>query len=333
MAADISHGQLFLQAKPSVALAISRVEAVGENDISSILVVFLNGLILPKSVWLPVMTAILQSIQVLTNSNARPEMLAYDRFGQGLSDSDPLDFEPGKEPGYGHGIMDVVGDLDDIISQIQMDQAGVVTRRRLVFVASSIGCAFARLYAERYQRTVAGIVFLDSMMANENFIDMFPDPNSPSFDPGALPDGITPDVLTEQRHKFRNRFAPDVKNGESLDRRNMAELLPRSDAPSLSAHGGKPLFLTIVGHDKEAFARQSWEGDMKTPIAFTENYTQPVWDRYNQGLIRLSEPHKVEGVIIARGCGHFVPLDDPTLSAALVVDMIQRVSEDRSEGP
>lgn len=320
---DIVHGHLFLPSKPSAALAVSRVDPAGDGDISRLLVVFVNGLVLPKSAWLPVMQAVLDALQDLTNDGSRPEMLAYDRYGQGLSDPDPLDAEPGKEPGYGHGIMDVVDDLDQLVNHLQRDQ---VPPKRLVFVASSIGCPISRLYTQKYQNTAAGIVFLDSMMANQNFIDMFPDPASPSFDPSSLPDGITTAILVEQRQQFRRRFAPDVKNGESLDRRNLAELLPKSDAPLLSGSGGKPPLLTVVGHDKETFAHQSLEGDMKTPLAFTVNYMQPVWERYNQGLLKLSEPGKVKGIIIARGCGHFIPRDDPAFSAGTVIDMIQRVT-------
>lgn len=321
----INHGHLFLSTKPSAALAFSRVGAIGEDDMSNILVVFLNGLVLPKSVWLPVLSAILDSLAAGAKEDARPEFFAYDRFGQGLSDADPLDLEPGKEPGYGHGILDVVADLHEVIHQIQNKQAGNRPRKRLMFVASSIGCAFARLYAQTYQGTVAGIVFLDSMMANQNFIDMFPDPASPGFDPGALPDGITPSILEEQRRVIRARFAPDVKNRESLDRRNLSELLPESDAPPLLGYEGKSPLLTVVGHDKETFARQSWEGDMKTPIAFTQSYTQPVWERYNDGLRKLSDRDRVRGVLIAQNCGHFIPMDDPAQAAAMTVDMIQRL--------
>jgi pimeloyl-ACP methyl ester carboxylesterase len=322
-AQDIVHGHIFLPSKPSAALAVSRVETAGHSDLSTLLIVFVNGLILPKSAWLPVMQAVLDSLQDLTDDGSRPEMLAYDRYGQGLSDPDPLDAETGKEPGYGHGILDVVDDLDQLINHIQRDR---VPRKRLVFVASSIGCPISRLYTQKYENTAAGIVFLDSMMANQNFIDMFPDPSRPDFDPSTLPDGITTAILIEQRQQFRQRFAPDVKNGEGLDRRNLPELLPESDAPLLLGSRGKPPFLTVVGHDKETFARQSLEGDMKTPVVFTESYMQPTWERYNQGLLKLSEPDRVKGVIIAQGCGHFIPRDDPAFSAATVVDMIQRVT-------
>lgn len=321
-AEDIVHGHLFLPSKPSAALAVSRVQAAGDDALSRLIVVFINGLILPKSAWLPVMQAVLDTLRDLTDNGSQPEMLAYDRYGQGLSDPDPLDAEPRKEPGYGHGILDVVDDLGQLLDHIH---GSLVPRKRLVFVASSIGCPISRLYTQKDENSVAGIVFLDSMMANQNFIDMFPDPSSPDFDPGSLPDGVTTDILIEQRQQFRQRFAPDVKNGEGLDRRNLAALLPESDAPLLSGYGGKPPFLTVVGHDKETFARQSLEGDMKTPVAFTESYMQPTWERYNQGLLKLSDPDRVEGVIIARGCGHFIPRDDPAFSASMVIDVIQRV--------
>lgn len=320
----ILHSYVRLKAKPSASLSVSRVKAEGKFGYSDVIVVFLNGLILPQAVWHPVITAIVNALQQTIEDAAVPEILAYDRYGQGKSDADPLDADPDKELGYGHGVMDVVEDLHQLL--IQTFDITSAIPRRLMFVASSIGCAFARLYAEKYPGVVAGMVLLDSMMANQNYVDMFPDPASPDFDLGALPKGVTVEMLTEQRQKFRERFAPDVKNGESLDRRNLGHLLPHSHAPSLLGYGNRSPLVTVVGHDKEHFAQVSWEGDMKTPIVLTKHYTQPTWDAYNKGLLMISDQERVEGVLIAAGCGHFIPLDDPIFSAAKVVDMLQRLA-------
>lgn len=316
---EITDERVSLSTKPSATLATSHAPARGETDV---LIVFLNGLVLPRSCWLPIMAAVLRR---LGNADARPQMLAYDRFGQGDSDPDPLDDEPGKEPGYGHTVPDVIQDLYQLISQTM-----TAARPRVMFVASSIGCALARLYTQKYPDTVAGMILLDSMMANQNFIDMFPDPSAPGFDPGSLPEGITPEVMMDQRRRFRERFAPDVKNGENLDRRNLRHLLPHSDLPLLRGYGEKSPFLTVVGHDKEYFAQVSLEGDMKTPIAITTHYTQPTWDRYNEGLLKIAEANRVEGVIIAEGCGHFIPADDPDFVAGMAVEMLGKLAVETS---
>jgi pimeloyl-ACP methyl ester carboxylesterase len=322
---QITHSRVVLSSKPSAALATSHTSARGDTGIADILIVFLNGLILPRAPWIPVMAAILRRF---ADVDALPQMLAYDRFGQGDSDPDPLDDEPGKEPGYGHTVPDVVEDLHQLIRQTIAASYGA--RRRVVFVASSIGCALARLYTQQYPESVAGVILLDSMMANQNFIDMFPDPSAPGFDPSTLPHGITPEIMMDQRRRFRERFAPDVKNGEKLDRRNLRHLLPHSDLPMLRGYSGKSPFLTVVGHDKDYFAKLSLEGDMKTPIAITANYLQPAWDRYNEGLLQIAEVNRVEGIIIAKNCGHFIPADDPDFVAEMVVNMLQKLSIESS---
>ena len=182
-----------------------------------------------------------------------PSMLAYDRYGQGLSeDRDPLD-EAG-EKGYGHDVMDVVRDLHQLISQIATQELGKVgVELRLVLVANSIGCAIARLYAWRYPGTVAGLLLLDSMVANSD-LDFWPNPDEEGFKAELLPEDVTVEVLREHRAKFAAIFRPEVVNREGLDRRRLPKLLPRSDEPKLMGPDGKRPFVTVVGHDFERFA-------------------------------------------------------------------------------
>ncbi|KAI1358832.1 Alpha/Beta hydrolase protein [Xylaria arbuscula] len=329
---SITFNSVRLDTKPTACLECSQVESIGQSGCSDILVVFLNGLIAPQSFWLPVMALMLRRLSIadIGNNNAasRPQMLAYDRYGQGRTiDRDPSDNDEGKEEGYGHDTLDVVRDLQQLIAQTTQHPDN--QPKRIMFVANSIGCAIARLYAQQYPGTVAGMLLLDSIMANSDFVSIFPDPSSPDFDPGSLPQDVTPEMLYETRKKFRDVFHPSVKNPEGLDRRNLATLLPDADKPFLDqGFAEEPSFLTVVGHDPDWFARESLESSMETPISISMNYTNPTWHRYNEGLTRLTSPEKSSGPIIAMNCGHFVQRDDPGFVAELACKMLGTIVGD-----
>ena len=206
---------------------------------------FLNGLMSDKSFWLPVMAGIIR--QRKGTATGIPSMLAYDRYGQGLTESrDPQD--QGRERGHGHDCADVATDLHQLILQLFGD-----IPRRVVLVANSIGCAIARLYAQVYP--VAAVLMLDSIMANSTF-DIWPNPDAPDFDKTQLPDDVSVEVLKEQRAKFVAIFRPEGINREGLSRRNLPKLLPLSDGPMLKGQGVLP-WVTVVGHDFETFAEES----------------------------------------------------------------------------
>ncbi|KAI0412112.1 Alpha/Beta hydrolase protein [Xylaria grammica] len=327
---SITFDSIRLLTKPTACLECSKVQSVGDSGVSKVFVVFLNGLVAPQSFWLPVMALMMRRLKLgdsgITGGASRPQMLAYDRYGQGRTiDRDPSD--EGKEEGYGHDTLDAVHDLHQLISQTMEDSEN--QPKRLMFVANSIGCAIARLYAHKYPDTVAGMLLLDSIMANSDFVSIFPDPDSPNFDPGSLPPDVTPELLYETREKFREVFHPSVKNPEGLDRRNLATLLPDADKPSLSqGFAGTAPLVTVVGHDPEWFAKESLQGSMKTPISISMNYTNPTWHRYNEGLTKLTSPGKASGPIIAKDCGHFIQRDDPTLAAELACGMLGMLAKD-----
>ncbi|KAI0541315.1 Alpha/Beta hydrolase protein [Xylaria digitata] len=326
---SITFDSIRLLTKPTACLECSRVQSTGESGISNVLVVFLNGLIAPQSFWLPVISLMTRHLKMgdssISSSASRPQMLAYDRYGQGRTiDRDPGD--EGKEEGYGHDTLDVVHDLHQLISQTKEDSDD--QPKCLMFVANSIGCAIARLYAQHYPGTVAGMLLLDSIMANTDFVSIFPDPDGPDFDPGLLPQDVTPEMLHETRKKFREVFHPSVKNSEGLDRRNLTALLPDADGPSLEqGFAGRAPFVTVVGHDPDWFARESLQGSMETPISISMNYTNPTWHHYNEGLTKLTRPEKASGPIIAKDCGHFIQRDDPTLVAELACKMLGMIAK------
>ncbi|KAI0161313.1 Alpha/Beta hydrolase protein [Xylariaceae sp. FL1272] len=325
---SITFDSVKLETKPTASIECSQVQSTGGTRYSDILVVFLNGLIAPQSFWLPVMSMMLRHLKLSSKSggmdeSSQPQLLAYDRYGQGRTiDRDPSD--EGKEEGYGHNVLDAVHDLHQLIRQVT--DPTLATPKRIVFIANSIGCAIARLYAQNYAGRVAGMLFLDSMMANTDFVSIFPDPDSPDFDRGSLPKGVTIEMLYETRRKFRDAFHPSVKNAEGLDRRDLARLLPYADKPHLQ-FGTRSPFITVVGHDPEWFARESLEGSMETPLVISENYTNPTWHRYNQGLTEITDADKASGPIVAENCGHFIQRDNPMLVADLACQLLARVTE------
>lgn len=308
--------------KPTAALACSYVSGTDP----AVLIVFLNGLMTDKSSWIPVISGIIRQRKGL-KSPELPSMLAYDRYGVGMSeDRDPLD--QGREHGHGHDCMDAAEDLHHLIDHFS-DRVKLPSeeKMKIVLVANSIGCAIARLYAERYP--VAAVLFLDSIMANSNF-DPWPDPDKPGFDKRELPDDVSVEALRQQRGKFAAVFRPDTINREGLSRRNLAKLLPRSDAPMLGNQSERP-WVTVVGHDFEAFAAESLR-TMGTPVGLSMMYMNPIWHEYNQGLVQITDREKSKGPIFAKGCGHFIQRDDPDFVIRETLDLVDKVRLQQSVG-
>ncbi|KAJ4287450.1 hypothetical protein N0V88_007636 [Collariella sp. IMI 366227] len=255
-----------------------------------------------------------------SSSSSLPALLTYDRYGQGKSASDPSD--PPNTP-YGHDAREVITDLHQLLTQISSSHlhCSNPSDLRLVFICNSIGCVLARLYAAQHPGTVSAFIFLDSMMANTDFVSIFPDPDQPDFNKKNLPKDITADDLRYTRKRFENFFHPDVTNSEHFDRRNLRELLPRADEPKLpDGPGGREPLLTVVGHDWDEFAEQCEHGSMLVSAVVINAYMNPKWGRYNEGLTRLVKTERK--VKIAEGCGHFIQKDDPEFVAGEINSML-----------
>jgi pimeloyl-ACP methyl ester carboxylesterase len=125
-----------LPSKPDAPVAY---ELLKGDPASTLLVVFLNGLGLPQTVWKPAIDLFQQSAL-----SPRPWLLTYDRYGQGASARDPRESLPEKDTGYAHTLDDVTDDLQELIQTIAPDRSS-----RLVFVNNSIGAHVARRYADR----------------------------------------------------------------------------------------------------------------------------------------------------------------------------------------
>lgn len=259
-----------LTTKPGASLRISvrPGQPTEQNPLSDTLVVFLNGLALPRAAWSSTVDRLVELRQEA--NKPVPALLSYDRYGQGESDGDPTDPDDDDDP-YGHDLRASAADLDQLLTQLAPDvlEGRALGAARLVLVGNSIGCALARLYAGTGAGAgagggagrVAGYLFLDSMMASTDFVSLFPDPDGGggggSFDPGALPPGVSAAALRHARARFRDLFHPAVPNPERLDRRRLRELLPHADRPPLpDGPGGRAPLLAVVGHDWDEFAEQ-----------------------------------------------------------------------------
>jgi pimeloyl-ACP methyl ester carboxylesterase len=233
------------------------------NPFSQTLIVYLNGLMLPRSSWDASIHSFLE--KRIVGRLPYPGLLSYDRYGQGESDRDPTDKEP--PPSHGHDAMSAVQDLKQLILGIwrdHLDSAKPTHFPSLIFVCNSIGCALARLFIQQHPGTVSGLLLLDSIMANSDQMSIWPDPDASDFNEHTLPDGVTANEVRETRRKYKAMFHPDVPNMEGLSRSNLAQLLPDSDAPRLEGYLGKGPYLTVVGHDWETFAEQSCESALIT---------------------------------------------------------------------
>jgi pimeloyl-ACP methyl ester carboxylesterase len=259
--------------KPGAKLALSTFapSTPPTGALAHTLVVFLTGLGMPRASYLAAAAQLIERRRAA--SKPVPPLLAFDRYGQGESDPDPTD-APGSP--YGHDMRSAVDDLHALLAQLaprlfgsgspqQTDaeqaqvQVQVQEQPWLVLVGNSIGTSIARLYAAAHPGTVAGLLLLDPMVANTDFVSLFPDPDAPAFDAAEVArNGLSAAELRHARAVTQRMFHPTVPNAERMDRRNAAALLPYADRPKLpDGPGGRAPVLVVVGHDPETFAVQN----------------------------------------------------------------------------
>ncbi|KAJ5618641.1 alpha/beta-hydrolase [Penicillium herquei] len=308
---------LALTTKPSAQLSYT-FSAPSEAS-KPVLVVFLNGLGLPQAFWHPIIT----QVKDLRKDSIIPAFVTYDRFGQGqTTDRDPQD-AGAEDPTHGHDCLESIRDLHQFLTEISSDKLGLdLESVPLVLVGNSIGCALARLYAQEYPGTVAALLLLDSVLANSDFVSVFPDPDATDFDPASIAP-IPVEAIKAVRAGARRIFHPDVGNKEGLSRRNLRELLPDSDGPLLQGPNGSGPYVTVVGHDFDAFAEES--AKMGPPKPVTNRFVNPYWHRYNEGLAKITAPEFSKGPVIAPGAGHFVQKDNPEFVVQELNELLEKV--------
>ncbi|KAH0007378.1 alpha/beta-hydrolase, partial [Aureobasidium melanogenum] len=294
----INHGTIQLSTKPNANLSYSFLPGDAKTET---LVVFLNGLILPKVSWERTMLAIQSRFQ--DGEISQPHLLAYDRYGQGTSD---------KDPSGDHDVLDSAHDLHTFLVEFCDKKLKTnLAEQQVVFVCNSIGCAVARLFAKTYPTTVSGFVFLDSIMAHVDLVALWPDVDAPGFQKEELPKGTSVEDMRRVKEEYRKRFAVSAPNPEGLDRKTLAGLLPEASGPKLQ---GNP-WLTVVGHDDETFAQEN-EKTFGVSPGLVHKYINSVWHNYNKELATLTSSNKSKGPVVAKGCGHFIQRDDSEFVAA-----------------
>jgi pimeloyl-ACP methyl ester carboxylesterase len=265
---------LIIPSKPTAPISYTFFAPInGADPLKQRLIVMINGLGLPAASWAPSIASLHSSMK------SCPAILSYDRFGQGLTTSrDPID----KDKPTGHDFLDVVRDLHEIITRVvakmypDLQARDVDTGKLdLLLVGASIGAPIARLYSQYYPGTVAGLILLDSNIANVNYSDFWPDPESSDFDPTTVvSDDCTLDQYKKERMKLAAMFDLNVKNPEGLDRTTGPTLLPYANSPVLEGPQGVGPLLSVIGHDPEVFEILSFQM-MGTPRSLTRKLTNP----------------------------------------------------------
>ena len=309
-----------LATKPSAKLCHGFHPPVGITK--PVVIVFVNGLGLPQTSW----ENVIARLQERPPSAGLPAMLTYDRYGQGqTTDRDPADADA-VDPMHGHDCLAVVRDLRQLLIQITSDKLGVanIDDVQIVFVCNSIGGALTRLYAQEYPGTVAGLLFLDSVLANSDFVSIYPDPDASDFDESSLPAGVTVEAIREARAYMGRVFHPSNGSKEGLSRRNLMQLLPDSNSPQLKGPGGRGPWVTVIGHEFEAFEKEFERMGGASPL-LTRVYMNPYWQRFNEGLTQITESERSKGPLQAPGSGHFVQKDNPEFVEKELRWMLERI--------
>lgn len=221
-----------------------------EGQQQQTLIVFLNGINIPHTEWYPIASILQKQLPHC------PPILMYDRPNQGTSLGTNLD-KPERPEGHGSDCLDAVHDLRELITSIattrlNIPSSNIDNNLKLVLIASSVAVAIARLYASSYPFTIAGLVILDSTLANSDTVSLFPDPSSPDFRPENLPEVVTGELCADARKRIFPVYGSESRNPEGLWRGNLPALLPDADAPMLE---GEP-YVTVIQHDAEVFERQ-----------------------------------------------------------------------------
>ncbi|TVY32350.1 hypothetical protein LSUB1_G008618 [Lachnellula subtilissima] len=313
-----------LDRDPSLQLSCSFFPSPKSSPPTS-LIVFLNGINTPHKLWYPI-------AQLLKKDMATcPPMLMYDRIGQVASRGRNLDV-PGRPRGHGRDCLDAAHDLRELITYAGENHLGIssthVDTVRIIFVASSVSCAIARLYTAKFPRTVTALLFLDSTLANSDTVSVFPDPDSPDFSPGSLPAGVTSELLADARKKIALVYGSESKNPEGLWRGTLPSLLPHSDSPKLLGPEPGTPYVTVIEHDPDVFPLQVQQTVGLAQI-MTRTYFDPAWHLYHEGLARITSPELSKGPIIAKGCGHLIQRDNPQLVANEVLEVINKLRNDK----
>lgn len=80
---------------------------------------------------------------------------------------------------------------------------------------------------------MSGLVLLDSILANSDFMSIYPDLDVPDFKASTLPSGVTAYTIYKARAYMLYVFHLINSSKEGLSQKNLIQPLPDSDGPQL----------------------------------------------------------------------------------------------------
>lgn len=337
VANDIHYGKIAIPSQPAGPIHYTYIAGIGQLKNGLVpLIVFLSGLNDSRKIWTPVLRAINEENEA--QGIFQPPMLLYDRYGSG---------ETAKKHTTGtHDAKDAANDLRELIIGVAekhlKTEPNAINSLPIIFVAHSFGGVIAELYSKQYQRTVVALLLLDPSPTDTDGESWFPDPDAPDFRPESLPDGVTEVILRKARAQQRaSPYNPNSPNKEGIKWDNLSTYIPEVGKPQLLGPLENTPLLTIMGHDPVPYAGQvkkvyasiagSWRVfanvDQLTgiPTLLTLTYNSPSWYRYLDRLAGLVPQRLRKGPIVAKGSGHFIPLEQPRLVADEIKELIKNL--------
>lgn len=68
------------------------------------------------------------------------------------------------------------------------------------------------------------------------------------------------------------------------------------------------------------------------PRLLTRVYMNPYWQRFNEGLAKITEPERSKGPLQASGSGHFIQKDNPGLVADELREILESILSASHDG-
>lgn len=334
---NIHHGKIAISSHPATSIHYSYVPGSARlKNGPRPLIIFLSGLNDPRKIWTPVLRAMNEDNGA--QGILQPPMLLYDRFGSGETAK--------KDITKTHDAMAAANDLRELIAGVAEKHLEIgpteIDGLPIIFVAHSFGGVVAELYAKQYPRSVVALLLLDPSPTDTDGESWFPDPDASDFKPETLPDGITAAMLRKARAQHRaSPYNPNSPNKEGIKWDNLSNYIPEVGMPQLLGPWENTPLLTIMGHDPLPYAEQVKKvraliaesgrvfanADQLTGMEklLTLTYNSPSWFRYLEKLADLVPPHLRKGPVVAKGSGHFIPLEQPKLVVAELRELIKKL--------
>lgn len=300
-----------------------------DNGATTVWVVFLGGLLVPMASWDSVI-ALLEAGRQSCQKAVVINCLRYDRYGL----AETKDRNSAHET-KSHDLTDSVVELHQIIDAVILKHHATSSDTttststslppQIIFVGHSIGVVLARLYMNTYPGTISALLSVDTNPTNTDFVSIYPDPDSTTFNPTTdLPDGTTVADLRHLRTITELAFGPTQPNPESLNRSTVQTLLPSPSEPKLLGPDGKGPYVTVMSNDPAKLAEDMFKL-FKASKELVLRYNVVSWREYNEGMLRLTDSDRAKGVVYADGSGHFIQTDRPDAVAGEIQGLVGRV--------